>query len=244
MQPSCLASPVALPATPWRNPKSDPGAPATPTITITGDLYLLDPRGFATTRNGHAWCEGSGGFADLYFGQQVTIANAQHEKVAIGELAEGRLSRSEECWFRFKEPEMPDVPDVLTLRVANRAGAQDFTVSQYKKRRSIFRLLVGDIPGVEVQGLMPRKRQTMASPTRRPAAWRSSMTYRARLPDWVAFGGCSVEPYNAVCDECGQQWTAAVLGKAGFNSLGDLFAYANARTDEEPASHPAPLTSA
>lgn len=135
-------------------PKSDPSTPATPTITIKGDLYLLDPRGFATMRNGHSWCEGSGGFADLYFGQQVTITNAQHEKVAIGELGEGRLSRSEEvCWFRFKVPEMPDVPGVFTLRIANRAGAQDFTVSQYKKRRPIFRLLVGDIPGVEVPGL-------------------------------------------------------------------------------------------
>jgi hypothetical protein len=57
----------------------------------------------------------------------------------------------------------------------------------------------------------------------------------ARLPEWVAFGGCVMQPFNARCDQCGQKWSADDVGKAVFTTLEDLYAYSSTTSEEDLA---------
>jgi hypothetical protein len=122
------------------------------TLDISGQLRLHGNDGFRVQNDGYAWCVGGGGFDDLHYGAQVTVTNARHEKVAIGELDEGELSPDKnQCWFDFTVPDVPDEPGVFTLQIAQRDGAQDFTVEKYRDQPGLFTLFLEaeDLPSTD-----------------------------------------------------------------------------------------------
>jgi hypothetical protein len=126
-----------------------PSGPAT--VTLKGELRLMDAAGVKQMNNNYDWCLGKGDYEDLYYGTQVTVTDAAGTKVALGGLDEGRPPQNkEQCWFKFTVLDVPDTPGVFTLTIGERGGEQDFTIAQYKKDPTMFTLLLGeDVPSVD-----------------------------------------------------------------------------------------------
>lgn len=79
----------------------------TPRVDLIGTLELHG----RTMHDGHGWCAGSNGYADLTDHASVTVYDASGALVAVGQLDPGTdqgwrptdsRERSNQCWFDFR----------------------------------------------------------------------------------------------------------------------------------------------
>ncbi|WP_019146683.1 hypothetical protein [Aeromicrobium massiliense] len=83
---------------------------------MKGALVIFGSDNVEVHQNDVEWCSGAGSLDGAHSGAQVTITNAQGEKVGIGELDDGEwMDRHERCQMDFTIAAYREMPAMLTF---------------------------------------------------------------------------------------------------------------------------------
>lgn len=115
---------VALVATSCGGSKPDPKPAEPETLTVSGDLTLIDSGIDYLAGMG---CWGTGGYDDMQEGASVVVYGANGDKIAVGSLGAGHRDGPVTCIFDFEVTDVPADDKVMSVEISHR-GEYTFKV--------------------------------------------------------------------------------------------------------------------